>query len=202
MLCHNFYSVFFCYLPLTKPDLRYLYSCSCADMEAQNPRNSEPSNAFVFFSSFSSLYLTFLQFCVPPGWSSLTALLGRTRHSSPDWHISAFDIDDIVYIPYKPDRTFEEEAPTTTIISTHYTVCASHIILYSPLHDVLHLGYGMKTNNTLHLQKLIYRRQYSWGISPFLYFYYLFIPIQWLILYQITQNILKILYINFSSRFK
>jgi hypothetical protein len=58
----------------------------------------------------------------------------------------------IDYIPYKPDSTFREEAPTTIIISTHYTVCASHIILYPPLHDVLHLDYGMKTNNTLHLQ--------------------------------------------------
>jgi hypothetical protein len=42
------------------------------------------------------------------------------------------------------------------IISTRYTLCASHIILYLDLHYVLHLDYGMNTNNTLHLQKSCY----------------------------------------------
>jgi hypothetical protein len=52
----------------------------------------------------------------------------------------------------------------------------------------------------------------SWYIvvntaEEFLHFYvfiifYIFIPILWLILYQIIQNILKILYISFSSSFK
>jgi hypothetical protein len=82
----------------------------------------------------------------------------------------------IVYIPYKPDSIFEEEAPTTIIISTHHTVCASDIILYPPLHDVLHFDYGMKTN-TLHLQKLLYYRQYNWENLHFYIFiiFYIFL---------------------------
>jgi hypothetical protein len=31
-LYHNFYCIFFCYLPSTKPGLRYLYSCGYTDM--------------------------------------------------------------------------------------------------------------------------------------------------------------------------
>jgi hypothetical protein len=86
-----------------------------------------------------------------------------------------------------------EEAQTTIIISTHYTACASHIILYPHLHDVLHLDYGMKKNNTLHLQKADILSSNQLRISPFLYFYHLlcyFYTNLWLILYQIIQNIL------------
>jgi hypothetical protein len=76
--------------------------------------------------------------------------------------------------------TFGGEAPTNIIISTHYTVRASHIILYPPLHDVFHFDYGMKTNNTLHLQKLTYCRQYNLEylhFYTFIIFYVIFILI-------------------------
>jgi hypothetical protein len=53
MLYHSSYCKFSCYLPLTKPGLRYLYSCSYADLGCP-------------VIEISSFYRTQLSRCFPP----------------------------------------------------------------------------------------------------------------------------------------
>jgi hypothetical protein len=43
MLYHNFYSIFFCYLPLTEPNPRNLYGCSYTDIKCPVPEVNSSS---------------------------------------------------------------------------------------------------------------------------------------------------------------